>query len=41
MPDGRMRGVNPDFNVVAQPVQAVHQLALGKVGKPAAQQRGP
>ena len=30
-------GLDPDFDVVAEPVQAVHQLSFGQIGEVAAQ----
>ena len=40
MPHRRSRRPHLDFNVIAQPVQAVHQLALGQIGKISAQHAG-
>lgn len=37
MSDGALRTVDTDFDVVAQAIQAVHQLAFGEVGELAAQ----
>ena len=37
MPHGELRWLDPDLDVVAQPIQAVHQLSFRQVGEVAFQ----